>query len=146
MLKGRGVAWEHTVVIFLSIPTHCMKNTTLLGRLLLAFGLLVIGLPAAQGQVSIDPAYFTDSTPITITFDATQGSGGLATYTGDVYIYTGVITNVSTSDTNWRYVVNSSYNAPVAAEKMTALGNHKYSISITPRSYYPGFAASGETM
>lgn len=146
MLKRRGAAWEYTLFIFLPIPTHCMKNATLLGRLLLAFGLLAFGLPAAQGQVSIDPAYFTDSTPITITFDATQGSGGLATYPGDVYIYTGAVTNLSTSDTNWRYVVNSNYNTPVAAEKMTALGNHKYSISLTPRSYYPGFAASGETM
>ena len=103
-------------------------------------------LPAVQAQVTIDPGYFTDTTPITVTFDATQGSAGLANYTGDVYIYTGVITNVSTSDSDWRYLVNNNYNAPIAAEKMTALGNHKYSISITPRTYYPGFAGSGEAM
>lgn len=66
-----------------------------------------------------------------------------------MYIYTGVITNLSTSNTNWRYVVNQTPNAysnPVAAEKMTALGNHKYRISFTPRSYYPGLAATSEVV
>lgn len=115
-------------------------------RLSLLWLLLLGCLPAARAQVTIDPAYFTDTTPITLTFDATQGSGGLASYTGDVYIYTGVITSASASDNDWRYLVNGNYSAPIAAEKMTALGNHKYSITFTPRSYYPGFSASGETM
>ena len=125
-----------------------LKRMALMSRsVLLAVLLLSLSQAArAQSVVSIDPAYFTDTTPITVTFDATQGNGGLAAYAGDVYIYTGAITNLSTSDTNWRYVVNSNYAAPVAAEKMTNLGNHKYSISFTPRSYYPGFTASGETL
>ncbi|MDJ0365502.1 alpha-amylase family glycosyl hydrolase [Hymenobacter sp. H14-R3] len=128
-----------------------MKKPQLLGRLLLAV-LLLMGLaPAvwAQSPVTVSPAYFTDNTPITLTFDATLGSAGLATYTGDVYIYTGVITNLSTSPSNWRYLVNQNVNAfnnPIAAEKMTSLGNHKYSISFTPRTFYPGFAASGEVL
>lgn len=128
-----------------------MKKPQLLGRLLLAVLLLLSLAPAAwaQSPVTVSPAYFTDNTPITLTFDATLGNAGLANYAGDVYIYTGVVTNLSTSPSNWRYVVNQNANAysnPIAAEKMTPLGNHKYSISFTPRTYYPGFAASGEVL
>ena len=125
-----------------------MKKPQLWGQWLLAI-LLVVGVAPivrAQSPVTVSPAYFTDTTPITLTYDATLGNGGLASYTGDVYIWTGIITNLSANDTNWRYVVGTSYNSPLPAEKMTALGNHKYSITFTPRTYYPGFSSSGETL
>ncbi|QKG51713.1 hypothetical protein [Hymenobacter sp. BRD67] len=125
-----------------------MKKTQLYGRLLSALLLLLGWSSAAWAQVTVSPSYFTDSTPITLTFDATQGSAGLANYTGDVYIWTGVITDKSTNDTNWRFVVGNSYSTPIAAEKMTPVQGspHKYTISFTPRTYYPGFASSGEVL
>jgi glycosidase len=125
-----------------------MKKPQLWGFVLLVL-LLVGWAPVAQAQtspVTVSPAYFTDTTPITLTYDATLGNAGLATYTGDVYIWTGVVTNLSTDDTNWRYVVGNSFSSPIAAEKMTALGNHKYSITFTPRTYYPGLAATTEVV
>jgi len=121
-----------------------MKKPQLWGQWLLAI-LLLMGLaPAARAQspVTVSPAFFTDTTPITLTYDATLGSGGLATYTGDVFIYTGVNTNLG----NWQHVVNPTFNAPTAAEKMTAIGNHKYTISFTPRTFYPGLATSSEVV
>jgi hypothetical protein len=125
-----------------------MKKPQLLGRLVLAILLLAGWAPAAwaQSPVTVSPSYFTADTPITLTYDATLGNRGLATYTGDVYIWTGLITDKSTDDTNWHFVVGNSYATPVAAEKMTSLGNHKYSITFTPRIYYPGFASSGEVL
>jgi glycosidase len=129
-----------------------MKKPQLSQRVLLALLLVLTWLPAAWAQtspVTVSPVFFTDTTSITLTFDATLGSGGLANYTGDVYIYTGVITNLSTSSSNWLHVVNQNADAfsnPIAAEKMTALGNHKYSISFTPRTYYPGLATSSEVV
>ncbi|MGI4833559.1 MAG: alpha-amylase family glycosyl hydrolase [Janthinobacterium lividum] len=124
-----------------------MKNFTLGCRWLLGL-LLVLGWAGrAQAQVTADPVFFTDTTPVTLTFDATQGNAGLANYAGDVYIYTGVITNLSTSSGDWKHVANTTgYNSPTAVEKMTALGNHKYSITFTPRTYYPGLAASTEVV
>jgi glycosidase len=119
-----------------------MKKPQLWSQWLLALLLLVGAAARAQSPVTVSPAFFTDTTPITLTFDATLGNAGLATYTGDVYIWTGVITNLSANDSNWRYVVGNNYNVPIAAEKMTSLGNHKYSISFTPRTFYPGFAAA----
>ena len=130
-----------------SFPSAAMKKNLLPAYLLAAVLLLTSWASAAWAQtapVTVSPAAFADTTPITLTFDATLGNAGLANYAGDVYIYTGVITNLSTSDTNWRYVVNNNFGSPVAAEKMTALGNHKYSISFTPRTYYPGLSSSGE--
>jgi len=100
----------------------------------------------AQSPVTVSPAYFTDSTPVTLTYDATLGNGGLANYTGDVFIWTGLITDKSTSDTNWHFLAGTTFGAPAASEKMTALGNHKYSITFTPRTYYPGYATSGEVL
>jgi glycosidase len=126
-----------------------MKKPQLWGYFLLALLLLVGWASAAQAQtspVTVSPAYFTDTTPITLTYDATLGNAGLANYNGDVYIWTGVVTNLSADDNNWRYVVGNSFNSPIAAEKMTALGNHKYSITFTPRTYYPGLAATTEVV
>ncbi|HMN89673.1 MAG TPA: hypothetical protein PKD70_10340, partial [Saprospiraceae bacterium] len=42
--------------------------------------------------------------PVTIFFDATQGSGGLRDCNCDVYVHTGVITNASTSPSDWKNV------------------------------------------
>ncbi|NML63719.1 T9SS type A sorting domain-containing protein [Hymenobacter sp. RP-2-7] len=125
-----------------------MKNSTLGGRWLLGL-LLVLGwAPVAWGQspVTVSPAYFTADTQLTLTYDATLGNAGLANYTGDVFIWTGVITDKSTSDTNWHFVAGTTYGATTDAQKLTALGNHKYSITFTPRTYYPGFATSGEVL
>ena len=126
-----------------------MQKPQLWGYLVLA--LLLLGwAPAALAQaspVTVSPAYFSDTTPITLTFDATLGNAGLANYTGDVYIYTGVITNLSTSPSNWQHVVNANgFSTPTAAEKMTAIGNHKYTITFTPRTFYPGLATSTEVV
>ncbi|MBK6936613.1 MAG: hypothetical protein IPH18_06800 [Chitinophagaceae bacterium] len=46
-----------------------------------------------------------DNDNITITLDATKGNQALNNYTpvSDVYVHIGVITNLSTSNTDWRY-------------------------------------------
>ena len=66
---------------------------------------LILQTTAAFAQVVVTtPAFPTDSELVTITFDATQGNGGLANYTGDVYAHTGVITNLSSGTSDWKYV------------------------------------------
>ncbi|WP_460503103.1 DUF4961 domain-containing protein, partial [Hymenobacter agri] len=100
----------------------------------------------AQAQVTVSPVFFTDTTPITITYDATQGNGALANFTGDVYIWTGTVTNLSTSNTNWRNVHSPSFGAadPTALMTRDATNPNLYRISFTPRSYYP--IPAGETL
>jgi len=91
-----------------------------------------------QAQViTADPPFPTENDQVTITFDATQGSGGLAGYNGTVYAHTGVITNLSTSGSDWRYVkAGWGENIPDCA--MTNIGDDLWQLTITPniRDYY----------
>ncbi len=106
---------------------------------LLSFLFLSLMLPfVGYAQlISSDPAFPTDNQSVVITFDATEGSGGLAGYTGDVYAHTGVITNLSTSGSDWKYVVtNWGQNTP--ATKLTRIDDDLYTLTIGPsiRDYY----------
>lgn len=103
---------------------------------LLAF-LFISNLVRAQLIVT-NPALPIDSQPVTITFDASQGNQGLISFTGDVYAYTGVITDQSTSDGNWKYVKASSWTDSPASCKMTRIDATHYSLSISPsiRAFY----------
>ena len=95
--------------------------------------------------VSSTPALPTATDEVTIIFDATQGSGGLAGYTGDVYAHTGVITDQSSSGSDWKYVI-AGWSENTAKAKMTPLGNDKYQLVITPS--ITGFygVSAGETI
>ena len=94
---------------------------------------LLIG-PAAFSQLLVtSPDFPADTGTVTITVDCAKGNQGLFNYTGisDVYIHTGVITDQSTSQTDWKYVkFNQNFNQPNAALAATYLGNNKYSFTI----------------
>ncbi|WP_345111988.1 alpha-amylase family glycosyl hydrolase [Hymenobacter algoricola] len=106
-------------------------------RLLLCLLALLTGLPAVQAQVvTTQPSFFRDTDAVTLTFDATKGNGGLLNFTGDVYVYTGVITNLSTSNTDWKYVKNPAFNQGDPASKLTRTGPNTYTITLTPRTFY----------
>jgi hypothetical protein len=54
--------------------------------------------------VETEPPVPVETEPVTVIFDATKGSGGLAGYMGDVYAHTGVITQFSAGGSDWKYV------------------------------------------
>ena len=88
-------------------------------------------------QVTTNPVLPVITKPVTITFDATQGTAGLKDFTGDVYAHTGVITNKSTSASDWKYVLaNWTTNIPKA--KLTRVTANTYTFEITPdiQSFY----------
>ena len=90
----------------------------------------------AQVITSI-PVFPQDSDSIQIIFNSKEGSGGLATYIGDVYAHTGVITNLSTSIADWKYVkTNWGLNTPET--KLTKIGDNLYSLKLKPsvRSFF----------
>ena len=96
------------------------------------------------GQVvSTAPSFPTVDDPIVITFDASEGNGGLSGFTGKVYAHTGVITNNSTSPSDWKYTQGTwgTANAP----EMTSIGNDKYTLSIPNIKSFYGVPA-GETV
>lgn len=87
--------------------------------------------------IIVTPPLPNDQNSIEVIFDASQGSGGLAGYTGDVYAHTGVITNLSTGDSDWKYV-KSDWGVNIPDCKLTSLGNNKWKLVIGPsiRAYY----------
>ena len=72
------------------------------------------------------------STPVVITMDATKGNKGLLNYTptSDVYVHIGVITNMSTSSSDWKYV-NSVWGTTNPAFQTSYPGSNKWSYTIT---------------
>ncbi|MCC6724447.1 MAG: T9SS type A sorting domain-containing protein [Saprospiraceae bacterium] len=106
----------------------------------LAFLLLLCFAKTAQTQVIwAEPVFPTENDAVTIYFDATQGTGGLANCNCDVFLHTGVITSQSTGSSDWKYVV-TSWGQANAAWKMTPVSGQPnvYSYNITPniRQYY----------
>lgn len=103
---------------------------------ILLYTLCIAGTSIAQ-VVLTDPQVPVSNLPVTIVFNAAQGNGELAGYNGEVYAHTGVITNLSTQPSNWRYVV-SSWGVNTDETRMTRIGPDLYSLDITPsiREYY----------
>lgn len=105
----------------------------LISRLML---LLLLCSPALRAQViSSIPRFPSDTTNITVIYDANQGNGALAATQPPIYAHTGVLTNLSTGPTNWRHV-QGVWGTAHAPTQMTPIGNNKYSININPRTFY----------
>ena len=104
--------------------------------LLLAFFFLLTRTGISQVIIT-SPSFPTENDSCTIIYDAALGNAELKDVPPPIYAHTGVITNLSTSPTDWKYVVaNWGQNLPKAM--MTPLGNNKYQLKIKPtvREYY----------
>jgi len=115
-----------------------MDPKTKLHRYILIFLALFISSGALFAQViTTSPLFPVDRDSVTLIFDAAQGNGELMNVAPPIYAHTGVITNLSTSPTDWRYVI-AEWNENTAKAQLTPLGNNKYSFKIKPsiRSFY----------
>lgn len=105
-------------------------------NLITLFLLLLSNVLLAQ-VVYTDPYFPKADQPVTVYFDATKGTAGLKDCNCDVYVHTGVVTNLSNN--SWTYV-KTTWGVTNAAWKMTPVPGQPnlYSYSITPtiRSYY----------
>lgn len=99
------------------------------------FTLFSTGL-AAQ-IITTDPDLPTAGQAVTIYYDATQGTAGLEDYSGDVYAHTGVLTNLSSDNGDWKYV-KTSWGENTAETKLTRVETNLYSLDLGPsvRDYY----------
>src|SRR5665647_2516437 len=115
---------------------HLFIPITMLLRITLLF-LLAAFYQFGYGQVTSNPALPNETLPVTITFDATQGTAGLKDYTGDIYAHTGVITDQSTSVSDWKYVI-ATWTTNIPKAKLTRVTANTYTLEITPdiRSFY----------
>lgn len=112
----------------------------MLKRLYLSVAWLLLPFYVLFGQlITTDPVVPTVDQAVTITFDASEGTAGLANCNCNVYLHTGVITNLSTGPSDWRYVqtewgqANTDWQlTPVPGE------SNKYTYTFSPdiTSYY----------
>lgn len=120
-------------------------------KLLLTIVVSIAGIVTKAQLLSWTPSFPTENDAaqtLVITLDASKGNKGLLNYTpGDVYVHTGVITNLSISATDWKYVkFNQNFNQPNVQLQATSLGNNKWSFTITGslKNYYG--VPAGETI
>src|ERR1019366_7474862 len=97
---------------------------------------LIFALSGNAQLLSWSPDFIQDNSTanVTVTCDATKGSQGLLNYsnTSDVYVHFGVITSLSTSSSDWKYVPAYCVWATTnALARATYLGNNKWSFTMT---------------
>ncbi|MDP4282555.1 MAG: Por secretion system protein, partial [Bacteroidota bacterium] len=102
--------------------------------LILVFTLFSASYSQVVVTVPVNP---TDLDSVTVIFDATQGNAGLKDVSPPIYAHTGVITNLSTSSSDWKYVI-AAWNVNIPKALMTSLGNNLYQLKLTPsiRDFY----------
>ncbi len=99
------------------------------------FILFFVSLVLKAQVLTWTPNFVTDTSSITIVYDATLGNGALKNVF-PVYFHTGVITDKSTAPTDWRYVV-TEWGSSNSAYQMHYLGDNKWQLHIDNiRNYY----------
>ncbi len=111
----------------------CLKKvlkTSFLSLILLC----AISLSSKSQVVSLNPAFATQFDQVTVIFDASKGNKALLGQSV-VYAHTGVITNLSSSPTSWKYV-QGTWGTDDAKVKMTNLGGNLFSITYKINTFY----------
>ena len=102
----------------------------------------------AQRLLSWTPEFPVDNSTLSFTVDCNKGNQGLLNFEGgnsnNVYVHVGVITNLSTGPSDWKYVKFTWATADPLA-KATPLGANKYQYTITNIRSFFGVPA-GETI
>ena len=130
-------------VIYTQILSLASQNLPMKKTVLLFFLFLFANLCRAQ-LLTWTPEFPKDNDNVTITVDATKGNQGLLGFSGNVYVHIGVITNLSTGPTNWRYS-KFTWGSTEASALASAAGTNKWSYNITNiRTFFA--VPAGETI
>jgi 1,4-alpha-glucan branching enzyme len=120
-------------------------------RLLLCCLAGLLHLCAPAQLLTWSPPFPVENDPsqnLVISVDATKGNGGLLNYTptNGVYVHIGVITNLSTGPSDWKYVPFTWGTTPANGNAAYA-GNNKWQYSITGslRNFF-GITNASETI
>lgn len=118
-------------------------------KYLLALFILFFSFQSFSQLLSWTPDFIQESSdPVVITMNANYGNQGLLNYTptSDVYVHIGVITNLSTSSSDWRYVT-SVWGTTNPAFQAVSLGNNQWSYTINGglRTFF-GITNAAETI
>ena len=93
----------------------------------------VLSCLEANSQVTTIPTLPLEGQNLQVIFNATQGSGGLSGYGGDVYAHIGVITSKSSSSSDWKYVkAEWSVNKSECKMVRSATNPNIYTLNLNP--------------
>ncbi len=104
--------------------------------------LFLLAAFVAKSQLTWTPDFIQEtSSTVTIMCDPAKGNLGLASASPfDIYVHIGVITNLSTSSSDWKYVRPGSFNATVPTLKcgtpLSSPTRYPFTISSNLRSYF----------
>ncbi len=100
-------------------------------KLYIITGFLFFAFSLRAQEITATPEFPLDTNSVSIVVDCSFGNQGLYNYanTSDVYVHVGVITNLSTSNSDWRYVP-FTWGTTNPAAQATSLGNNKYVYTI----------------
>lgn len=105
---------------------------------LLIILVILFGISSINAQVvTTIPAFPSAGDSVTVVFDATLGNAGLEAYTDDIYAHTGLITNLSASPTDWKYVI-AGWSENITKAQLVEVGEDLYHLQISPsiREFY----------
>lgn len=112
-----------------------MQKFTLFIILLLTKSLLLSGQ-----VVTTKPFFLTTDQPVTLVFDINQAkdsrAAGLKGKIADVYLWAGAGTTPSANAFEYQPTGQSNFSQPFEPGKMTSLGNNRWQITLTPRTYF----------
>ena len=113
-----------------------MRISTLLGSVCVFLGIISGAYSLeAQAVVWTEPAFPSQFDDITLYYDASEGNGALENYGGSIYGHMGLITNASSSGTDWKHVIGN-WGTPDAQTLMTDEGNNIYSKSYNIQDFH----------
>ncbi len=116
-------------------------------KMILLCGVMMLLLSVSKAQLlTWAPAFAKDNDNIVITMNAAKGNQGLLNYAtpADVYVHVGVITNLSTSGADWKYV-KFTWATTNAAAQAVSLGGNQWQYTISNIRTFFGVPA-GETI
>ncbi len=108
--------------------------------------LACLSIPSIAQLITTTPSFPKDTSNVSIVVDCAKGNQGLFGYanTNDVYVHVGVITNLSSGPTDWKYV-KFMWGTTNAQAQALSLGNSRYQYIINnPRSFFS--VPAGETI
>lgn len=107
-----------------------MLQRTLL-KAILGFALFINITQGFAQVITATPNFPLQNSNVSIRFDASKGNKALfnTTNTGAVYVHVGVITNLSTGPSNWRYT-KFTWGSTNSAAKATFIGSNIYTYAI----------------
>lgn len=126
--------------IFSILP---VKSLPMMKAVILLLSSILLSTGLSAQLLNVTPSFPKDTSAVSIIMDATKGNQGLLNYANpnDVYVHVGVITNLSTGPSDWKYV-KFTWGSTDAAAKATSLGNNKYQYIINNARTFLGVPAS----